>query len=409
MDNRLVTSTRRSPGRWISPILGILIFIAALTVLRRELATVSFAEVRDALTTLTRNRIALAVLFTTLHYLILTGYEQLAFLHLRKELVRWRVIAASWLGYAISNSVGVPVLSGTTVRYRFYARWGITTGDFARLVVFYSSAFVLGMVVIAGWGLVFLPLDQIGGVMQVPLRAVGIVLLLFAPGYVMFCALRSSPIQVGGFRMTLPSPRLAISHLVVSAADWIVGATIVYVLLSDGSLPFMLVMGAFVSAQLLGLVSNVPGGLGIFEGTMLLTLGTRISHAELISALLVYRIIYYLLPLMLALTVLALDELWMRRGEVVRFGQSLQALLHRTVYGRARAKLHITEPLASKSTGSRELVGVGEIGRRTRRFRSKFRRTRVPLRTGMRFRIARRNRLRHAQRHSPHQSNADAV
>lgn len=307
------TTTRiRRPGRWISPIIGILLFIAALAVLRRELATVHFSDVRTALGSLPYVRIFLAFVFSTAHYLALTTYEQLGFLHIKKEMVRWKVLAASWLGYAISNNVGVPILSGTTVRYRFYSRWGLNGTEFTRLVVFYSTAFVLGMVVIGGGGLVFLSPERGDTVMQVPLRIIGLALLSCAPGYVVLCTIRRRPIRVGKVDLHLPTPGLAVGHLLLSLVDWALGASIIYFLLPGAHVSWTVVLGAFISAQLLGLISNVPGGVGIFEGTLVLMLGTHVEQAALISALLLYRFIYYLLPLMLAIAVLVLDEVWLR-------------------------------------------------------------------------------------------------
>jgi phosphatidylglycerol lysyltransferase len=311
-----VTGTGRQPGRWISAVLGSLLFVVALLVLRRELATVRFADVRAALGEISRFRVFLAFLFSTAHYIVLTSYEQLGFLHIKKEMLRWKVLAASWLGYAISNSVGVPILSGTTVRYRFYSRWGLNNAEFTRLVVFYSTAFVLGMVVIGGGGLVFLPPERGSELVQVPLKILGMALLSCAPGYVVLCAIRRRPIRFGGVDLHLPTPRLAVTHLALSVADWVLGASIVYALMPEGDLPWTIVFGAFIFAQLLGLISNIPGGVGIFEGTIVLLLGSHVEQAELVSALLLYRFIYYLLPLVFALTVLILDEAWIRRRRI---------------------------------------------------------------------------------------------
>lgn len=312
------TQKSRQPSRWISPILGALLFAVALWVLRRELATVRLRDVRAALSELSYLRILLAFLFSTAHYLVLTSYEQLGFLHIKKQMVRWKVIAASWLGYAISNSVGVPLLSGTTVRYRFYSRWGLNSSEFTRLVVFYSTAFVLGMIVIGGGGLVFLPPERGSDIVQVPLRILGLALLSCAPGYVVLCTIRRKPIRIGRLDLHLPTPRLAVSHLLLSLADWALGASIVYMLMPDGQVPWTIVLGAFISAQLLGLISNVPGGVGIFEGTIIVLLGSHVEHAAILSALLLYRFIYYLLPLLLALAVLVLDEAWIRHSRVAR-------------------------------------------------------------------------------------------
>jgi phosphatidylglycerol lysyltransferase len=142
---------------WVMPLIGAALFIASILVLHGELQAVRYREVSAAFRSLPRGRVLLAFLLTVLNYLVLTGYDQLAFRFIGRTISRWRVALASFVGYAISNNVGWSILSGTSVRYRFYSRWGLTAGELSRIVVFYSSTFWLGLLALGGWSLAVVP------------------------------------------------------------------------------------------------------------------------------------------------------------------------------------------------------------------------------------------------------------
>ena len=131
----------------LSPLLGLLLFAAALWVLTREVRHLSIHSVSDAIRGLPAATVALAAVFTVLNYVILTGYDQLAFLYIRRPIAKWQIAMASFVGYAIANNVGFALLSGTSARYRFYSRWGLSGQEISRVVLFYSGTFWLGLLV----------------------------------------------------------------------------------------------------------------------------------------------------------------------------------------------------------------------------------------------------------------------
>ena len=106
--------------------IGLLLFVVALEVLRVELRTVTWQELAADVTGTPAWRIALALALTAVNYTAVTGYDLLAFAYVGKVLPRARIALTSFLAYAISNSVGFAMLSGASVRYRFYSRWGVT-------------------------------------------------------------------------------------------------------------------------------------------------------------------------------------------------------------------------------------------------------------------------------------------
>ena len=312
----------RRLDRRLLPLLGLLLFAGSLWVLHRELHHVRYAEVVAALRALPRGRVALALLLTAANYLVLTGYDQLAFAFIGKRLSRWRIAVASFVGYAISNNLGFSLLSGTSARYRFYSRWGLSAGELSRVVVFYSGTFWLGLLALGGYSLAFVPLP---GLRSLPgggaARLIGALLFLVALGYVLTAALVRRPLRLGRLRLRLPPPRLVAAQLVLSSLDWALAAGVLFALLPPGlRLSFGAFVGAFIAAQLLGLVSNVPGGLGVFEGGMVVLLAPYLAPQELLSSLVLYRVAYYLLPLAAALGVLIADEARQRREHLARWG-----------------------------------------------------------------------------------------
>ena len=307
--------------RVLPALVALILFFAALEVLRTELRTVTWHGLTTDIFSTPPWRLGLAVLLTTLNYAVLTGYDFLAFAYLGKRLPWPRVMTASFLAYAISNNVGFAMLSGASVRYRFYTRWGITADELSRIVFSYVVTFWLGLLLIGGLSLAFSPLPrELGLTVPALVAPVGWVLVLAVLGYVAAATARLGPIRFRHVELPLPSPRIAVAQLGISVLDWMLAGAVFYVLLPSGSVSFLALLGAFLASQLLGLASHVPGGMGVFEGLMVLLLKPFIPSTTLLPALIAYRAVYYLLPLSVALLVLVADELRLRRSQAARVG-----------------------------------------------------------------------------------------
>jgi phosphatidylglycerol lysyltransferase len=305
-------------------LIGLVLFVAALEVLRTELRAVTWHGLTADLTNISAVRLALAALVTAVNYGVLTGYDFLAFAYLGKHLPRRRVAVTSFLAYAISNNVGFAMLSGASVRYRFYTRWGVTAEELSRIVFSYVVTFWLGLLLVGGLSLARSALPREMGIpfafMVVP---IGWLLMLVSVAYIAAAALGLGPIRFRRLELPLPPVRLAVAQLAISVLDWTIAATVLHVLLPPGRVPFLALLGAFLASQLLGLASHVPGGMGVFEGLMVLLLKPFLSSAELLPALIAYRAVYYLLPLSVAAVGLVADELHQRRSQAARLGAAL--------------------------------------------------------------------------------------
>jgi phosphatidylglycerol lysyltransferase len=303
---------------------GLLLFAVALAVLRRELHAVTWHELTSDVLNVRRGRLLGALALTALNYLVMAGYDLLAFAYIGRACSRLRIAIASFLAYSIANNVGFAMFSGASVRYRFFTRWGVTAEELSRIVLFNATTFWLGLLGLGGFALAVSPLPAAHDLPAAEwLRPAGWLLMLTATGYVVAVSLRRQNLKLWKLDLPMPAPRLALAQLMLSVFDWALAALVLYVLLPPSSLSFWTLLGAFLSAQLLGLASHVPGGLGVFESLMVLMLKPYIGAGSLLPCLVAYRAVYYLFPFSIALAGLVADELSQRRAQVARAGAVL--------------------------------------------------------------------------------------
>ncbi|HEX8395517.1 MAG TPA: bifunctional lysylphosphatidylglycerol flippase/synthetase MprF [Longimicrobium sp.] len=321
-----VTAPPGSPSRaavllrWLSPLAGLALFAAAVWVLNKALRDVSYREVRQTMHALPGSALWLAMAFTTVNYAILCCFDLLAFHYVQRR-PNWKVAVTSFVGYAVANNVGFAIISGTSVRYRFYSRWGLTADEISRIVVFYSGTFWLGFLVLSGYSMALDPPPGIGQLLPAALVSlIGWSLIATGLLYIGVAVLRRKPVRLWRWTIPVPPPHIVLLQFLLSTIDWTLAGAGFYVLLPHTHLSFGVLLGAFMTAQLVGLISHVPGGVGVFEGTMIVMLAPYLSAGQIISSLVVYRLIYYIAPLAVALVILVADEVRLRRQQFARFG-----------------------------------------------------------------------------------------
>ena len=301
-------------NRWRPWIIGAaLLGVSALLfdALRGLLREVSYAEVVQQIGTQPATDLLLSGLATALSYLVLTGYDFSALRYVGVEVRRATVLLTSFIAYALGNTVGFGVLTGGAVRMRLYTAAGIDAGRVAQAAAFNAGAFVIGMTAFGAAGLLWGAHD-VAALVRIPswlLRGIAVVLLL-AVGALIVAAARSREIRVfNRWPVRLPPPELAIRQLVISALDLTASAAALWFLLPAGIISLPAFFAWYAMAVALGLLSHVPGGLGVFEAVILLACGGRAPPEKIIGALVLYRIIYYLLPLIAAAMLITAYEL----------------------------------------------------------------------------------------------------
>jgi phosphatidylglycerol lysyltransferase len=297
---------RRLAGPALS--LGMLcLALWALHLLSRE---VNYHQIRQYVQTLPHARLLLAALLTTLGYGVMTLYDRCALASIAHPLPWRKVSLISFISYAFSNAVGMSLLVSGSIRYRFYLQHGLSTGEVARVVVFCTLSFWLGLLALTGVTLLTVPLpaDLPLAAWRLPLAAV---LTAVPVAWLLAGALWRRPMRVWRWHLTFPALRTGVQQVLVGALDWGLAAAVLYVLMPDElNNGFGHFLAIFVIAQMAGLISHVPGGLGVFEAVMLAgfgATGNQALAAPILGALAAFRVIYYLLPLCAA-TVLVLQR-----------------------------------------------------------------------------------------------------
>jgi phosphatidylglycerol lysyltransferase len=295
-------------ARAVVPILGGIIFLIALRVVFAELRDFHYHQVAAYLDGLRASAIALAMLFTGGSYAALAFYDVAGARFANQKLSLTRVVFASFVSAAISNTVGMSGLAGGSLRYRLYTSWGVPARNVARLIAFGAGTFWLGFLTLGGATLTLDPLT-------LP-RFVGPLLLAVPLGYLV-CALALQR------RGTLPSPPPALVQLTLGSTDWLCAALVFYALLPHDHVTAMHAITVFLAAQVLGAISNLPAGVGVFEAAVFTLLHGAVPASELAGALVAYRAIYYLLPLVAAGVTLATAEVMRRWHALSRIGRGV--------------------------------------------------------------------------------------
>jgi phosphatidylglycerol lysyltransferase len=254
-------------------------------------------------------RVVAAVALSGLSYLALTLYDILGLRHLGHPLPLRHAMFVSFVAHSFSNNVGVAFLSGGSLRLRMYSSLGMEVGDVLRLIAFCNLTFVIGFVAMGGLLLVGLPPFLIHPLPlgDATLQLIGTAMLLAVCAYLLIASRRGS-VRISGYTVSLPSLWMSLSQMLAASLDWIITGLILYVLLPYGAVPFGVFTGIFLAAHVAGIASNVPGGLGVFEATLLLLLAPFVREPVILGAILLYRIVYYVLPLALGVVLFCVHE-----------------------------------------------------------------------------------------------------
>lgn len=287
---------------------------------------ISYADVADAVRGVDPRDLALALLATAISYLALTGYDHSS-LRYAGASVPYRVVAqTSFIAYALTNTIGLGVFTGGAVRMRLYGAAGVEAGKVSQAIAFNAVAFGLGIGTVGALGLLW-DAPILAPLVHLPawLLSAGAVLILMAIASMLaWCRDGRERRLFGRFPLRLPKASLALQQLLWSMLDIFAAGAVLWVLLPDGAIGFPVFIGFYAAAIVLGVLSHVPGGLGVFEAVMVVALGGRVPGEALAGALVLYRLVYYVLPLLLAMALMVLHEL--RRGVAAPVTQAMSSL-----------------------------------------------------------------------------------
>lgn len=317
----------------ITPFISIIFFGFALWYLDQELQEYQFSEITAQLSEISNIYILFSLLLCFLSYLLLTGYDALGVQYIGEDLEAGKIVRAGFVGYAFSHNMGMALITGGSIRYRIYSAWGFSGMQVTQIVGFSAFTLWIGFCAVGGLALLFatpnLPPDVT--IPFVSLRVLGSILLAMVVGYIWASAKVRKELSFRDWSFSFPSLRLSLKQVVIASIDWLLAASVLYVLLPEGEFNFFGFVGIFLLAQIAGLFSQVPGGLGVFESVMLLYLSNFIPGSQVLGILVLYRLIYYIIPLLVALIVLGYQEYQVNRKAVQKLGEKATDWVPRVV------------------------------------------------------------------------------
>lgn len=298
-----------------STLFGLSLLVLSLWAIANELHEYNYRDILNSLAAIPKSRLSWAIWLTILGYLVMIGYDILGFSYINRSLSWNKIALTSFISSAFSNTIGFALLTGSAIRYRFYSSWGMSAVAIAQVIAFANFTFWLGMFAVAGCLFLINPL-KIPTQLHLPfvtVRPIGVIFLLLVAGYLVGSIFVKQPLIIRGQEFRFPDFKISLIQIAISSLDWILAAAVLYAVLpSNISLSYLDFLGIYLLAMFAGVVSNVPGGLGVFETIILLILSSKVSAAAILGSMLAYRGVYYFLPLLVASGLLGLYEIIFR-------------------------------------------------------------------------------------------------
>ncbi|HSW12978.1 MAG TPA: bifunctional lysylphosphatidylglycerol flippase/synthetase MprF [Solimonas sp.] len=312
---------------WLPAVFALLLTGILLLAIRLLLREVSYAEMVAVMRQTPRSGILLSLLATAASFTALLGYDWSGLRYIGARVPPRVLLLASFSGYALGNTVGLGALTGGAVRLRLYTAAGIDAAGVGRVIAFIALAFGGGILAVGAaallWGAP--QIAPIAGLSVEVLRGIAGAILGLTAGLILLCALRREWLLFGRWTLRLPGPGLAAAQLLFSALDILAAAAALWFLLpATEGVSFVALTAFYAIAITLAVISHVPGGLGVFEAVILLAYRGHAPLEQVAGALVLYRAIYFLLPLFAAMALLAWNEL--RVGVAQKVGQAAMQL-----------------------------------------------------------------------------------
>src|SRR5580658_10135453 len=297
--------------------LSLTIIIVAVVVLYRILRDIDPDSLVDAMEATDWRTLTIAGAFVVAGYLTLTFYDLFALRTIGRNEIPYRIAAlAAFTSYAIGHNVGASIFSGGAVRYRIYSAWGLSVIEVTKICFIAGLTFWLGNATVLGLGVLDAP-QAARALDQLPLwanRVIALVILTLLAAYVLWVWVKPRVIGRDGWQVQLPGGPLTLIQIGIGIVDLACCAAAMYMLVPDDPhVGFVTVAVIFVAATLLGFASHAPGGLGVFDAAMLVALW-QFDKGDLLAGLLLFRLLYYIIPFVISLVILGIRELVLGRA-----------------------------------------------------------------------------------------------
>lgn len=296
------------PRRWLVRLLAAAVLVLAGFLLYRTLSGYQLDEIVASVTSIPLDRLALAGGFAAASYLCLTGFDALALRYVGRPLPYRFVALTSFVSLSIGHNVGLAALSSGAIRYRFYSRRGLSAEQVAKVILFCAITVGLGLMILGGAALLLQPglAQEITRLDRPVILALGTACLVLALGYLGLAAFVRRPLRLGKWSLQMPKLSLAIGQVIIGPLNFAcVAACLHQALAAMTEVAYLGVASVYVIANVMTLISHVPGGLGVIESVVLFLL----PQEQIIGALIVFRFVYFLVPLGIGSLLFATVEL----------------------------------------------------------------------------------------------------
>ncbi|MDR1474307.1 MAG: phosphatidylglycerol lysyltransferase domain-containing protein [Endomicrobium sp.] len=301
--------------KWIKIVLiplGFLIFVGTLILLHNQLKNLSYSDVIDALKAIPAVRIAIALCMAMLYYLVLGGYDIVAFkfIDVKNPIKPKDILFTCFISNVLANNTGYSMLFGGSIRYRLYSLYNVSMIDVTKVLLFSSATIWLGLLSVGGFIFTLAPVSLEGIFnLNFSTRIIGIISLSILILYVLFSTLNSKPRKIFKWTVSFPNIKIVIAQTLLATSDWIIASLTLFVLMPEGYISYFVLLKVFLVSQFLVIISQVPGGMGVLETSITILMPNSANNPGIISALLAYRAIFYFFPLLIALTMLGAFEI----------------------------------------------------------------------------------------------------
>jgi len=318
-----VEHEERALWRWLGPLAALVVFAAVVLVLHREFAHLHVKDVFARVHAIPRRQILAALGFTALSYWLLSTYEVLALRYLRRAIPYTRILFTSFIAYSFGHTLGFAVFTGSAIRFRLYVTAGISAIEVATVTAFCSLSLGIGLSTIAGLSLLLSPGHAASALHLHHNWAllVGAALLCAVLAYALWASAARGALEIRGWALRPPGAVLGLTQILLSVLDLSLSSAVLWSLLpAEAQVPFVSFLGVYAAAVIAGIISHVPGGVGVFEAVVLLTV-PNVPPDALLGALLAYRAIYYLVPLIVGTLLFGIKELAGQGARLLRAQQ----------------------------------------------------------------------------------------
>ncbi len=282
---------------------GLFFFALAAYMLYRQLSKYEIEDIKNALLSIPEKNLTYACMASILGYLALSSYDYLALRYIKHKLNIWKWIFAGFIGFSVSNNAGHAIVSGGAIRYRLYTRWRIKASEIIKMVTFSGFTYLVACFFLIIIGYAITPDHAFGDgfASKITTTIVALGSLIGLVIYITASVLYKKTFEIKGVKFKMPSLKMSLAQIFIGSIDILMASLVLYfTLIHFIEIPFNVFIGAYIIAQILGVYSQVPGGLGVFELVFSNIIPGTENQVMLFGALIAYRLIYYLLPLIVS-------------------------------------------------------------------------------------------------------------